>query len=82
MEYPKEDTGGAPYCEGIVLSAKLAMEGHSSNVEETKAACDRNEDCLGLKLNTHNRKCIPFMQFNQGVVLGKFGPQTLATELK
>merc|ERR1719329_1210914 len=66
MEYPKEDTGGAPYCEGIVLSAKLAMEGHSSNVEETKAACDRNDDCLGLKLNTHNRKWYPLHAVQPG----------------
>jgi len=66
MEYPKEDTGGAPYCEGIVLSAKLAMEGLSQNVEVTKAACDRNDDCLGLKLNTHNRYWYPLHAVQPG----------------
>merc|ERR1719276_412372 len=66
MDYPKEDTGGAPYCEGIVLSAKLAMEGLSQNVEVTKAACDRNDDCLGLKLNTHNRYWYPLHAVQPG----------------
>jgi len=66
LEYPKVDTGGVPYCEGIVYPAALGMEGLSRDVEVTKAACDQNENCMGLKLNTHNQYWYPLKAVGRG----------------
>jgi len=66
LEYPKEDAGGAPYCEGIVYPAQLGHEGHSQNIEVTRAACDNNENCMGIKLHFHNRFWYPLMSVPEG----------------